>query len=75
MARVRAHLENEEQERVLILEVESDDEYRVNWFFNAPNGGIYLIAEAKPGEPPIDTELTAVWLEGPHPVTLLGGHS
>ena len=45
----------------------------MNRWFETADGGKYLIAEVKPGEPPIDIELSAIWIDGPHPTTL--GHS
>ena len=72
MARVKANLGDENHEIVLSVEVESDDDYRVNDYFSTPDGGLYLVAEVKPGQSPIDTELDAMWIDGPHPTTLVG---
>lgn len=72
MARIQAHLEDENEELVVTLGVESDDEYDVCGYFKTADGGLYLIAEVKEGEPPIDVELTAVSIDGPHPTSLVG---
>jgi hypothetical protein len=75
MARVKANLGDENHEHVLSVEVESDAQYRVNDCFSTADGGLYLVAEVRPGRPPIDTELDAMWIDGPHPTTLVGAES
>jgi len=72
MARVKANLGDENHEPVLSIEVETDRTYGVNDYFSTTDGGLYLVAEVRPGDPPIDTELDAMWIDGPHPTTLLG---
>jgi hypothetical protein len=75
MVRVLANLEDENEQFVASVEVESDERYEVNGWFRTDDGGIYVIAQVAPGQPPIDVELTAVWIDGPHPTTLVGAES
>jgi hypothetical protein len=72
MARVKANLGDENYEHVLFVEVETDAQYRVNDYFRTADGGLYLVAKVRPGKPPINSELDAMWIDGPHPTTLLG---
>jgi hypothetical protein len=67
MASVRANLLDEDEELVGSVTVESDETYAQNGYFRSPDGGLYLIAEVKAGEPPVDVELTAVWIDGHRP--------
>jgi hypothetical protein len=48
--------------------VESVETYAVNGYFTSPDGSVYLIAEVRAGESPVDFELTAVWIDGPRPI-------
>jgi hypothetical protein len=46
--------------------------HELNGYLNTPDGGMYLICEVKPGEPAVETEVTGIWINGPHPITRLG---
>jgi hypothetical protein len=72
---VRANLLDEDELLVDTVTVNSDQNYTVNDWFKSPDGGLYVLCEVKPGEPPIDVEITGVWFDGPHPTLRLGGHS
>jgi hypothetical protein len=73
---VKANLTDDEaNETIVSLEVESDEDYHPGGWFQTDDGGIYLIAEVRAGAPPIDVELDAILIEGPHPTTLVGRHS
>jgi hypothetical protein len=72
MARVKANLLDNEEVPVGTLEVESRETYGLNGYFKSPDGGLYLICEVKPGVPPIDVELTGIWIDGTEPSSSVG---
>jgi hypothetical protein len=67
MTTIRANLLDEQERPARMVTVEADRTYDANDYFKSPDGGLYLIAAVEDGEPPIDVELTAVWIEGTHP--------
>jgi hypothetical protein len=72
MPRVKLNLLDEEEQPVDSMEVESDQEHTLNGYLNTPDGGVYLICEVKTGAPPVDVEVTGIWIDGPHPTSRLG---
>ena len=52
------------------LTVQADEPYQVNDHFRSPEGGLYLVCTVREGDPPADQEVTAVWIDGPHPRAL-----
>jgi hypothetical protein len=74
MARIKANLMDENDRDILSIEIESEVDYHPNDWFKTPDGATYVIADVRPGDPPIDVELDACWLDGPHPTTLVGRH-
>jgi hypothetical protein len=75
MALVTAHLFDAEGEnKILTVEVRSDLEYEPGEWFKTDDGGIYVVMEVRMIDSP-DVELDAMWIDGPHPTTLIGGHS
>jgi hypothetical protein len=64
---VKANLLDEDEELTDVAFAESDEPYKLNGYFTTAEGGRYLICERKSGEPPIDVELTGIWIDGPHP--------
>ena len=64
---VKANLLDGDEQPVGSVTIESDETYTQNGYFTGPDGGRYLIAEVKDPEPPVDTELAAVWIDGPRP--------
>jgi hypothetical protein len=67
MGQVVARLLDEHEQFVKTVVVESDQTYALNDHFGLPDGSAYVICVVKPGQPPIATELTAIWVDGPHP--------
>jgi hypothetical protein len=43
----------------------------LNSHFNSPDGGLYVVCEVKPAEFAA-TEVTGIWIDGPHPTSRLG---
>lgn len=64
MAHIRANLHDEAMEPVVAIEVARDETYHVNDYFRTDDGGLYLVAEVKPGQPPVDVGLDGIWLDG-----------
>jgi hypothetical protein len=69
---LRLNLLDEEEQLIDSVDVESDEKHELNGYLNTPDGGMYLICEVKLGEPPVETEVTGIWIDGPHPTTRLG---
>jgi len=67
MPSVRVTLLDEAEALVGEVTVEADTPYRVNDHFRSPTGGVYLVCAVEEGAPPVEQELTAVWIDGPHP--------
>jgi hypothetical protein len=75
VASVKVNLLDEVEELIDTLYVEHDETYDLNDHFKSPDGGLYLICEVKAGEPPVDVELSGIWIDGPHPTSRLREHS
>jgi hypothetical protein len=75
VALVKAHLLDPEGELIDTVVVERDETYQLNGYFKSPDGGLYLICELDDGEPPIDVELSGIWIDGPGPTSQPKGHS
>jgi hypothetical protein len=71
VAVVKANLLDENEQLVDTVTVDSDESYAQNGYFQTPDGGLYLIAEVKEAERPVDIELSVVWVDGPHPTSRL----
>jgi hypothetical protein len=65
VARVAVQLLDDEERPLETLEVDSGETYELNGYFKTPDGRLFLICEVARGEAPIDTKLTAVWIDGP----------
>jgi hypothetical protein len=62
---VRVRLLDENEELKEVVQVETNREYQVNSYFQTEDGDLWEVAEVGPGQPPIDVELTAVWIGPP----------
>jgi hypothetical protein len=69
---VKLNLLDEEEHLIDSVEVESDENHTLNGHLNTSDGGVYLICEVKPCEPPATIEVTGIWIDGPHPTSRLG---
>jgi hypothetical protein len=72
VARAKLNLLDEDGQPIDSVEVETDETYTLNGYVNTPDGGLYLVCEVKPGDPPAEVEVTGIWIDGPHPTTRLG---
>jgi hypothetical protein len=72
VARAKANLFGELNGNVVVsLDVRRDEDYGPNDWLHTDDGGSYVIAEVRAGEPPFDVELDAIWVDGPDPTTLV----
>jgi hypothetical protein len=55
VASVKANLLDGDEQPVGSVTVESDEIYAQNGYFTSPDGGLYLIAGVKDGEPPVES--------------------
>jgi len=75
MGQVTAHLfDAEGANRILPVEVASDLDYQPGAWFKTDDGGVYVVMEVRNSDS-LGVELDAMWIDGPHPTTLLGRHS